>query len=206
MERERIGTLLEPYLGAVRLSTEQLDSISTYINLLSKWNARMNLTAVRDPEDIVRRHFGESLFAAWNLLEANSSARAADVGSGAGFPGIPMSIYSPAVTMTLIEAHGKKATFLREVIRSLRLTNINVYEGRAENWAAMAQLVVLRAVEKFEAVLPIAASRVSPGGRLGLLVGRVQLPLAQELLPGKWADPLDIPESGNRVLFCWQKG
>lgn len=205
MEPANIAELLHPYLGDSGLSNEQLADISTYIDLLVKWNAKMNLTAVRNPEEMVRRHFGESLFAARNLLDPADRVTAADVGSGAGFPGIPLKIYAPGVQMTLIEAHGKKATFLREVIRSLKLTDINVFQDRADRWGRTADVVVLRAVEKFEEILPAATALVGPGGRLGLLIGQQQLPVAQKLLTGNWSDPLPIPNSGNRVLEIWQK-
>ncbi len=205
MERERLELLLAPYLGETRLSELQIEHISIYIDLLVKWNAKMNLTAVRDPDEMVRRHFGESLFAARQLLEPDSSITVADVGSGAGFPGIPLKIHASNLRVTLIEAHGKKATFLREVIRVSRLTYINVFQGRAEDWKNSADLVVLRAVEKFETVLPAAASLVAPNGRLGLLIGSSQLPMAKQLLPGLWADPAEIPESGQRVLQTWSK-
>lgn len=87
MEEGRIAELLRPYLGDTLLTPEQLKCISTYIDILSLWNTRMNLTAIREPEEMVRRHFGESLFAARVLLAPESCIAAADVGSGAGFPG-----------------------------------------------------------------------------------------------------------------------
>lgn len=205
MDPAQIAALLAPYLGDWRPTLEQLIAISTYIDLLAKWNARMNLTAVRDPEEMVRRHFGESLFAARNLVASDCSITVADVGSGAGFPGIPIKIYAPNVSMTLIEAHGKKATFLREAIRTIKLTNINVFQDRAESWGKTADLVVLRAVEKFDEVLTAAPNLVAPGGRLGLLIGASQATLAQKLLPGDWDDPIPIPESANRVLQIWSK-
>ena len=125
-------------------------NISTYIDLLLRWNARINLTAIRQPEEIVTRHFGESLFAARHLFPAEAtteepsepalrsvernSTSVIDVGSGAGFPGIPIKIWAPDIHLTLIESNQKKATFLREVARTLTLTNINVFPGRAEDY------------------------------------------------------------------------
>lgn len=203
MERERIGQLLHPYLEGELLAPEQLDSISIYVDLLVKWNSRVNLTAVRAPEEVVRRHFGESLFAARNLVTDDCTISAADVGSGAGFPGIPLKIYAPQSQLTLIESLGKKATFLREVIRHLRLTDINVFQGRAEKWGKTADLVTLRAVEKFETVLPAAAALVRPEGRLALLIGEDQVEAAQKLVPGTWSESKRIPESSKRVLKWW---
>jgi 16S rRNA (guanine527-N7)-methyltransferase len=205
MDSSHISALLRPYLGGSELTAHQLGDISTYVDLLSKWNAKMNLTAVRDPEEMVRRHFGESLFAARHLVSQDSEITAADVGSGAGFPGIPLKIFAPQLHVTLIEAHGKKATFLREVIRSLRLTNIDVFQERAEKWGRTADLVVLRAVERFASVLPIAASLVAAGGRLGLLIGQDQGPIAEQLLPGSWQNSIPIPETAKRLLQVWSK-
>lgn len=205
MDAARIAELLSPYLGGEKLAQLELEQISLYINVLLKWNARMNLTSVRDPERIVLRHFGESLFAARNLVSRKSTITVADVGSGAGFPGIPMKIYAPGLHSTLIEAHGKKAIFLREVCRSLTLTNINVFAGRAEDWNQQAELVTLRAVEKFEQVLPVAGSLVATSGRLALLIGSAQGDDAEKALRGDWSDSISIPNSRERVLKTWQK-
>ncbi len=205
MDTNRISELLAPFLGEEKLAETQLSLISAYIDVLLKWNARMNLTAVRSPEEIVQRHFGESLFAARHLVPKDSTISMADVGSGAGFPGIPMKIYAPGLQSTLIESHGKKATFLREVCRAMILTNINVFSGRAEDWKQTAELVTLRAVEKFERVLPVAESLVAPDGRLALLVGvrqRINVEMADR---GYWSDSLVIPNSRQRVLKIWQK-
>ncbi len=200
MDHRRIADLLEPYLGEESLTEQQIERISTYIDLLLKWNARMNLTAVRNPEQIVQRHFGESLFAARLLLRQSRPTSVCDVGSGAGFPGLPLKLYAPELQVTLIEAHGKKATFLREVIRIITLTDINVFNGRAESWGQQAELVTLRAVEKFESVLPVAAGLVAPGGRLALLIGRDQIPLAHALVKGSWEEAVPIPGSNRRAV------
>jgi len=205
VETARIAELLAPFLGSHSLSEHQLISISTYIDLLLKWNARMNLTAVRNPEQIVERHFGEALFAARHLLTQESAISVADVGSGAGFPGIPLKIYASNLKLTLIEAQGKKATFLREVARTLHLTEVNVFANRADQWGEKAELVTLRAVEKFEDMLPVASTLVSSGGRLALLVGERQLGRAEGILPGNWLPTVSVPESRERVLKVLQK-
>ena len=130
---ERIADLLEPFIAPATLSDSQLQNISTYIDLLLKWNARTNLTAIRDEEGVVTRHFGESFFAARYLLaDAPLGLRVFDVGSGAGFPGLPFKLYAPLISLTLIESHNKKAIFLREVIRALSLQQATVVSARAE--------------------------------------------------------------------------
>lgn len=175
-----------------------------YIDILLKWNSRINLTAVRQPEEIVSRHFGESLFAAQYLFPrgAESSGSVIDVGSGAGFPGIPIGMWVPRASITLIESNQKKATFLKEVCRTLILTNINVLPGRAEGFENQAEFVTLRAVEAFEDVVPTASKLTGPGGKLALLIGLSQVKRARELAPGfEWAVPVEIPQSSSRVLL-----
>ncbi len=165
MHPARIAELLQPFLSdpchsepggkpgeePAVLSAPQLQNISTYIDILTRWNARINLTAIRDEEEIVTRHFGESLFAARHLFPRVSSApsvvkdfdspearspkpeaRIADLGSGAGFPGIPIKLWAPSITLTLIESNQKKATFLREITRALTLTDVYIQNARAQ--------------------------------------------------------------------------
>jgi len=212
MDASRIAHLLEPFLGGNALSTDQLQNISMYIDILQRWNARVNLTAIRNPDEIVTRHFGESLFAARHLFPARSAQSAAssgkalavvDVGSGAGFPGIPIKLWAPEISLTLIESNHKKATFLREVTRSLTLTDIDVQNTRAESLSGRKfEVVTLRAVEHFESTLPIAASLLNLTGRIALLIGSSQLPTAQTIVPSvAWSEPLAIPESNSRILL-----
>lgn len=270
MDLDRIAALLSPFLqehepdaniasaqrlspGAI-LSEHQLQSILTYINILLRWNAKTNLTAIRDPEEIVTRHFGESLFAARYLFptpaqSGNLSAPGApskpgfglggevmnhkllDLGSGAGFPGLPMKIWAPYIHLTLVESNQKKATFLKEVCRALTLTDVNVLAVRAgmpqKNQPcgqasrqglssagspvaqiAPADVVTFRAVERFDQVLPIAESLVAPWGRLALLISRQQLSLlsphadeGESQVSLAWQAPIPIPQSSSRILI-----
>lgn len=201
LEPARIAALLAPFAPA--LAPAQLEQISIYIDMLKRWNERINLTAVRDPEDIVTRHFGESLFAARQLLAPDSAGSVLDVGSGAGFPGLPVKIFAPGTALTLVEAQNKKATFLREVIRALALEKAQVFSGRAEDYGASAGLVTMRAVEKFDNAVAAAARLVSDGGCLALLIGAAQVPAARELLPHlDWQEPTAIPQSRTRVLLA----
>jgi 16S rRNA (guanine527-N7)-methyltransferase len=230
MECHRIAELLQPFLS-VPLAESQLRDISTYIDILLHWNARINLTAVRQPEDIVTRHFGESLFAAGHLFsqpklhdatvgeprppkpsaaferpDETHSTQLIDVGSGAGFPGLPIKIYSPHTHLTLIESNQKKATFLREVSRTLTLTDVNVFAGRAEAFESLGAIVTLRAVEHFEDVLPIAARLVTPTGHLALLIGQGQLDTLPELAPVfHWSEPIPVPLSESRILMIGRR-
>ncbi len=151
------------------LSSTQLDHISTYIDILTHWNARINLTAIRDEEEIVTRHFGESLFAARCLFPEGSGSeagksrvRVADLGSGAGFPGIPIKLWAPSIQLTLIESNHKKATFLREVCRALIFTDVDIRNVRGEGVGQTYDTVALRAVENFAQALRIAAGLMTP--------------------------------------------
>ena len=207
----------------------RLQSISTYIDILIHWNSRINLTAIRNEEEIVTRHFGESLFAARHLFpkvypvspcpvvkafdvdfpEARSpkaEARVADLGSGAGFPGIPIKIWDPDIALTLIESNQKKATFLREVARALTLTNINIQNARAETLPPSTfEVVTLRAVERLPKVLPVAANLLAPHGRLALLISTNQLESTRSTLPNlSWSPPIPIPQSQSRLLLIGQ--
>ena len=191
---------LQPYFSR-SLLPEQLHQFHVYLDLLLKWNSRISLTAIRKPEDIVRRHFGESLFAG-ERLQAESALGLADFGSGAGFPGLPIKIMAPQLQLTLIESQQKKATFLREVVHALQLRNVIVHGGRGEGSKVVAQIVTMRAVEKFEASLPIAASLVEPSGRLALLIGAAQASAATSVLHEfRWQEPIVVPESRERILL-----
>jgi 16S rRNA (guanine527-N7)-methyltransferase len=235
MDTTRIAELLQPFLGPAedpQLTVNDLSNISTYIDLLLRWNARVNLTAIRQPEEIVTRHFGESLFAARHLFpsvartcpersrmgpsparEADAPARPAeqspaptrliDIGSGAGFPGLPIKVWATHIHLALIESNQKKATFLREVARALTLTNVNVFPGRAEDYPnPPAEVVTLRAVERFETVLPTAARLTAPHGRLALLISAPQLAHTYALAPGfAWLNPIGVPLSSSRIFL-----
>src|SRR5712675_2223238 len=144
LSESAIASLLTPYLSEVPATL--LPQLSTYLDLLLKWNARTNLSAIRDPEEIVCRHFGESLFAAQQL--APNTASLLDFGSGAGFPGLPIALLRPDIQVTLAESQNKKATFLREAVRSLNLPT-EVWPGRVESMPASRQFhtVALRAVD-----------------------------------------------------------
>ncbi|MGZ4843495.1 MAG: 16S rRNA (guanine(527)-N(7))-methyltransferase RsmG [Candidatus Angelobacter sp.] len=199
METAAIAQLLKPF---IELDETRLNAISKYIDLLLKWNARINLTAIRDASDIVQRHFGESLFAAKYVLEQKPVETAIDLGSGAGFPGVPFAILAPDVQVTLIESQQKKATFLKELVYSLGLKNVRVFSDRAESYLETADLVMLRAVEKFDQALAMAFRLVNAGGRIALMIGSGQVELARKLLAEvNWSDAVKIPSGHSRELL-----
>lgn len=185
--------LLRPYLGRDLTGLEGLPGkLVTYLDLLLRWNARTNLTAVRDPEEIVQRHFGESIFAAECLRpHVQEGTEVLDLGSGAGFPGIPIQLLFPEVRVCLAESQGKKAAFLREAVRALGL--------RSEVWARRVEempdervfgVVALRAVDRMEAMVAVGRGRVQPGGVLmemvgGELVGPGEGLIREAAIPGR---------------------
>ena len=162
---QRIALLLEDYYPAP--SEQLVAQLSTYLDLLLKWNARTNLTAIRDPEEIVRRHFGESLFVAAHLPFC---ATLLDLGSGAGFPGLPIQLARPTLRVTLAESQNKKASFLREAVRTLGLST-EVWADRVENMPSGRRfdVVALRAVDNPTVALGLARGRLAVGGRIAHL-------------------------------------
>jgi 16S rRNA (guanine527-N7)-methyltransferase len=170
---ETIATLVEPYVRATPIPSIIYDQLQTYLELILKWNTRINLTAIRGPEQIVRRHFGESLFAALHLnftLESVSGLTSAlepcdsllDLGSGAGFPGIPIQLIHPELSVTLAESRTRKAAFLHEVTRTLGLST-TIWANRAEAMPSNLRFhtVTLRAVDEMNSAIAEAAKHAS---------------------------------------------
>jgi 16S rRNA (guanine527-N7)-methyltransferase len=194
-----IERLLKPF---AKLDEQQLRLTSTYIDLLLKWNARINLTAVRGAEEIVTRHFGESFFAAEILRAQRPVRRGIDLGAGAGFPGIPAALLMPESRFVLIESNHKKATFLKEVVFALKLANASVFTGRGEDYPDRADLVTMRAVERFEKALPTALHLLEPAGRIALMIGLSQTDAAKDFHPEvEWKDPVSVPGGHSRILL-----
>jgi 16S rRNA (guanine527-N7)-methyltransferase len=192
LSESAIWELLKPYLPTA--PSGLYPQLSTYLDLLLKWNARTNLTAIRDPEEIVRRHFGESLFAARHL-DPNTPTLL-DFGSGAGFPGLPIALLRPDIQVTLAESQNKKATFLREVVRTLNL-HTEVWPDRVEAMPPARQFhtVVLRAVDN----MPVAIAAAAPRAAHQLIVLAGSLP---ELPPDFSSEPgIPMPNSTATILL-----
>jgi 16S rRNA (guanine527-N7)-methyltransferase len=191
LSEPQISTLLTPYLAP---PAKILPQLSHYLDLLLKWNARTNLTAIRDPEEIVSRHFGESLFAGQHL---ESFPTLLDFGSGAGFPGLPIALLHPEIAVTLAESQNKKATFLREVVRSLDLPNVEVWSNRVEAMPESRRFhtVTLRAVDNMSVAITAAAPRATH--ELLLLTS------TQPILPPAFTTQftIPIPQSQSTILL-----
>jgi 16S rRNA (guanine527-N7)-methyltransferase len=159
---------LNDQLGAAGLEpihAETTAKFGEYLGLILRWNARMNLTAVRNPSEIISRHFVESIACAQALPAG--IATLLDFGSGAGFPGIPIALCRPEIRVTLAESQNKKAAFLQEVVRSLKL-NTRVFAGRAEDLSERFDCVALRAVDRMEQAVAAALDLVRIGGWLAV--------------------------------------
>lgn len=170
-----------------------------YLALLLKWNARINLTAVREPDAILRRHFAESVFAAGHVPAHAKTLL--DYGSGAGLPGIPIALCRPQLAITLAESQSKKAAFLREAVRALEL-RAEVWDHRVEALPAhrVFDCVTLRAVDKMAAACRAAVPRLAPGGTL-LVFATPKTDAALEALPGiRWQPPIPMPNADESFL------
>jgi 16S rRNA (guanine527-N7)-methyltransferase len=198
---ENLAILLRPYVQGVPTDADWPHihaQLAVYLDLILKWNARTNLTAIRTPEEIVRRHFGESLFVGARLGECPTLL---DFGSGAGFPGIPIQLLRPDIQVTLAESQGKKASFLREVIRALNLPT-EVWPARVQAIPATRQFhtITLRAVDKMEAAVAEAARRATH--RVALLTTRqaqLEVPALAEAF--RFAEPIPLPQSSEGILL-----
>jgi 16S rRNA (guanine527-N7)-methyltransferase len=187
-------------LNAAGLGPKAVEQFEAYLALLLKWNARINLTAVRRPEDIVRRHFAESIFAARQV--PNKTKTLLDYGSGAGFPGIPIAICRPEIGVTLAESQGKKAAFLLEAARTLGL-KAEVWPGRVEEMAAerVFDAVTLRAVDKMPAACKVAAERLAPQGWIAVFATRKSEASLEKIKGIQWdVEVVRIPGSDQEIL------
>ena len=191
-------------LAEFRLSVneQQVLQIQQYMGLLLKWNEAVNLTAIRDPLEILYRHFCESMFAASAISLDNG--RLADVGSGGGFPGLPLKIVRPALHLFLVESNVKKATFLAEAVRELGLTGARVVVSRYEDLGeelAPLDFVCSRAVGEFPTFLKWASSPHVDAKQVLLWIGGRDLEEVRALPAWEWREPIQIPQSLRRFLL-----
>ena len=162
---DHIAAVLSEF-GLPSLSAQQTAAFESFLEILLRWNSRTNLTAIRDPQRIIRRHFVESIACARLLPEEISSLL--DFGSGAGFPGIPIAICRPTLSVTLAESQNKKAAFLHEAVRTLQL-RVAVFAGRAESISTRFDCVTLRAVDQMNGAIQAASSMLRPNGWLAVM-------------------------------------
>jgi 16S rRNA (guanine527-N7)-methyltransferase len=183
-------------------TAEKTSKIRDYVTLLLKWNKLVSLTSITDPVDIVARHFGESMFAA-SLLSVDNG-RLADVGTGAGFPGLALKILHKDLKVVLVESNKKKSAFLSEVVRSLALSDVDVMPTRFEEIrveAGFVNFVTARAVGGFPDILKWSKKALSPGGHLILWVGGEDTTKISSTPGWIWQPAIRIPESQRRFIL-----
>jgi len=180
----------------------QVIQIQQYTSILLAWNEKINLTAIRDPLEILSRHFCECMYAA--SMVPVEDGRLADVGSGAGFPGLPLKIIRPELNVILIESNVKKATFLAEVIRDLGLVGARVLVSRYEELGeevAPLDFVCSRALGEFAPFLEWAHSEKVAAKQVILWIGARDLPEIQKIQSWDWREPISVPHSLRRLLL-----
>lgn len=201
MTPKRIHQLLEPYLS--RPLPDRIEyKIQKYMALLDKWGARMPLTSVHDPEKTVRFHFGESIFAL--SAAGRDDGRLADVGSGAGFPGLAIKLANPALSVSLIESSKKKCAFLHEVVRSLELDGVQIIPSTFESSqieAGSLSFVTSRALGRNDLVLAWAREKLIQDGSVILWVGGDDSRTVPTSPGWSWAAPVLIPGTNCRFLL-----
>lgn len=190
---------LRPELAAGLEALGLPDALATpllaYLALLARWNATYNLTAIRDPRDMVAKHLLDSLAMQPFVRGLRTLA---DLGTGPGLPGIPLAIATPGLQVTLVESNGKKARFLREAVRQLGLDNVQVAESRIEAFQPGTHFdaITARALATLPLILELGGHLPGPGGRLLAMKGVVP---AGEIatLPAGWrlaaVHPLRVP-------------
>src|SRR6059058_1481975 len=181
---------------------DQVLQIQQYMKILLTWNEKINLTAIRDPLEILHRHFCECMYAA----EAVSleKGRLADVGSGGGFPGLALKIIRPGLQVFLVESNIKKVTFHAEVIRELGLKGAQVLARRYEELGeeiAPLDYVCTRALGEFPAFLEWATSEQIAAKQVILWIGGRDLEEIQKIRSWDWSEPIEVPHSLRRLIL-----
>lgn len=203
-----VAASLEQGLATMGLAAELAAPLLQYLALLDRWNKTYNLTAIRDPREMVTRHLLDSLA----MAPFVSSGTLADLGTGPGLPGIPLAITHPGLQVTLVESNGKKCRFMREAVRKLGLTNARVAEGRAEALDEPEGFdnLTARAMDTLDGIIAVGGHLLRPGGRLLAMKGVVP---HEEIaaLPAGWQvesiTPLQVPGLvGERHLVVVGRG
>jgi 16S rRNA (guanine527-N7)-methyltransferase len=181
---------------------DQIAKIRDYLLLLLRWNRSVSLTSIADPTEIVRRHFGESMFASKLLPVEN--CRLADVGTGAGFPGLALKIASPNIHLTLIDSNKKKCAFLSEVVRNLGFSDVEIRPERFEQIppeTVQANCITSRAVGEYKQLLSWATNALVRRGHLVLWVGAEESTRIARTPAWTWQPALRLPDSQRRYIL-----
>ncbi len=200
LSNAKIKRLLEPY--GVTASDQLCEQVRIYTSLLLEWNKRISLTTITDPVQIVRFHFGESMFAASAVPIRNG--RLADVGAGPGFPSIPISMGNRSISAVPIESNSKKSTFIAEVARKLSLPTVKPFRGRMEEYPptdGSFDWVVARALGMHRELVAWSHRFLVPTGSLVLWLGDADASEISKLPNWTWQSPIKIPDSDRRFLL-----
>jgi 16S rRNA (guanine527-N7)-methyltransferase len=207
MSAEHVSLHLNRLLGQSGLAPLDQptgERFARYLALFLRWNARMNLSSVRDEEGILSRHFVESIACARALPAGISTLL--DYGSGAGLPGIPIALCRPEISVTLAESQSKKAAFLQEAARTLEL-RATVHAGRAELLTSTFDCVTLRAVDRMAEAVARAERLLSPSGWLALMTTGAEVPGLQTAVGTRffWREAVSLPSGEDRLLALGAK-
>ena len=198
----RLSELLGPF--GIVLSADQEDQLRTYLELLTRWSARISLTSIRDPERCITRHFGESFYLVRCI---DLRGRLLDVGSGAGFPGLALKIIQPDLSVTLLEPVTKKRAFLKEVGRECRMASVEVLGDRIEAFSRRLavprfDLVTARAVGRLDSLVDHACRCLADDGQICLWLGQEEMERLQNSRGDiQWRVPIPMPLSRNRTIL-----
>jgi len=205
LKPEQICQLMAPF--GLELDSGQVQQITTWTELLIRWNAKINLTTITKPKEIITRHFAESMYLS-KFLALNG--RLLDVGSGAGFPGLALKITNPDLSVVLLEPVGKKRAFLKEVIRACGFESVEVRGERIEEYAgghaAEFDLVTARALGSFGSTLPAMVRCLNAEGELCLWLTHSEASSLSEQDAAfsrlvKWSEPVSLPLSRDREIW-----
>jgi 16S rRNA (guanine527-N7)-methyltransferase len=204
---QRLNSALEA-AGMASLEPILAARFAAYLSLILRWNKRVNLTAIRDEEGIIARHFVESIACARALPSGIGTLL--DFGSGAGLPGLPIALCRPEIAVTLAESQGKKAAFLQEAVRVLSLST-RVLPARAESAPQLYDCVALRAVDHMPEAVKAAATLVREQGWLVLMTTKPESAALQSAAKSPsspsfiWHPSIPLPGSAERIIVLGQQ-
>jgi 16S rRNA (guanine527-N7)-methyltransferase len=189
---------------AAPLSDETVNKLAMHYRMLSAWNSRLNLTRIVQPNDAARLHYAESIYAGRFIGTAKTLL---DVGSGAGFPAIPLAVTNPALDVIALESNQKKSVFLREVKDALELANLRVVQARLEefDWSGY-DVVTSRALDRAADVYPEMIARLRSASSLMLFCGgEMATLLGHSLPPGVRAETHIVPGTDDRFIILFHR-